>query len=125
MAPPPGDIELGGGGFWDWRNAPSRGHDERWKKRRNQLETLDRLLSGIVEQVPPEAVEAVPVKAAVEALQQAAAELISPDYDYTALAAEVGRAEEALFAAERALQRYLNRVAEEDEDDDDIFLLSS
>lgn len=116
---PSGDIALGGGGFWkvdhDRRSA-------RWKKRKEQLDRIAALLAGVSEQIPDDAPEAQPVKAARIAVDRAERALLAdvpaPTVDWTALAADIRRAERALAKAERAFDAYVLRLADEDEDDD-------
>lgn len=120
---PPQDVAFGGGGgFWDWRHAPDNTRDRRWKKRKADLAKIDKLLSGIVDQIPDDAPEILPVRRAQRVVEQAAAELAAPVFDNAALTADINRASAALTAAQAALDRYLSQV--EDDDDDDFLMLS-
>lgn len=122
--PPTEDITLGGGTYQNW----SRQEDKRWKKKRRQLEKIERLLLGIVEEIPSDVPEAAPVRQAEEVLAQAKDQLnedAAPVFDWRTLSADVAQAERALAQARVALAHYQARkIAEaEDQDDEDFLLL--
>ena len=118
------DVALGGGGFWKFDHE-RRG--ARWKKRREQIDRIAALLAGIAEQVPDDAPEAQPIKAARAAIDKAEhallADLPEPAIDWRAIAIDMRRAQQALARSEKALDAYLMRLAD-DEDDDDLLMMS-
>ena len=66
----------GSGYYAKWReDADKRAAraDRTWKKRRASLDKLDRLLSGIIEELPDDVPEAVLIKRAIAAVEKAAA----------------------------------------------------
>ena len=117
------DEGIGGGGFWDWKPSHKRG--ERWKKRRAQLDRIDRLLAGIDDQVPDDVSEAQPIKtakAAVAKVERVLAEPPGPSFDWQAVAQAFKELQSALKSAEKALVAY--QIKLEDDDDDDLLMMS-
>lgn len=120
------DAGLGGGGFWDWPKGRSDRRGERWKKRREQLDRIERSLAGIAEDIPSDIAEAQPLataKAAVAKAERVLSEPPGPSFDWPAVTQAFRDTQTALKAAERALAAYQVKLADED-DDDDLFLMS-
>ena len=120
------DIAIGAGSIW---RDEDENRDKRWKRRRQQLEKISRLVDGISEEIPADVPEAQVVREAEEAVEEAAdklAEDTPPEFfDYAGLARLAQRAETAVREAEDALARYEARKRRELEeaDDEDVLLL--
>ena len=128
-AAPPEDVALlSGGSYQGLRKRfadEDRDRNNRWRKRRKQLETISNLIDGITEEIPADVPEAQVARAAVKAIEKAADKLAEdvplPAFDWRGLARDVAAAQAALAQAERAFAAYQARV--EDEDDEDALLL--
>ena len=128
-AAPPEDVALlSGGSYQGLRKRfadEDRDRNNRWRKRRKQLETISNLIDGITEEIPADVPEAQVARAAVEAIEKAADKLAEdvplPAFDWSGLARDVAAAQAALAQAERAYVAYQARI--EDEDDEDALLL--
>ena len=118
------DIPLGGSSYpYHWRKFLDQSQGTpRWQRERERLEELDERIEEVAEAVEASNIDPETIKQAARAVAVAASVLAKPiaDLDYAGLSAEIKRAEMALAKVEAALAAY-----QEDEDDDDIFLLSS
>lgn len=131
QTPTPDDIfPIGAGSIWRRRlSEEDETRDKRWKRRRQQLETISRLVDGIEDKVPDDVPEAAVVREAAQAVEEAAdklAEDVPPQaFDYAGLARLAARAEASVRQAEDALARYEARKRREieDADDEDVLLL--
>lgn len=128
----PSDIPLsiGAGSLWRKRVAEDdQIRDKRWRKRRQQIEKISRLVDGISEELPSDVPEATIIREAEAAVEKAADKLVEDAppqfFDYRGLAAAVAQAQRAMRDAETALQRYEARKRQEliDQDDEDVLLL--
>jgi predicted GIY-YIG superfamily endonuclease len=122
------DYPIGAGSIWHKRFAEANEHrDKKWRKRRQELEKISRLVDGVAEKVPSDVPEAAVVREAETAVEKAADKLADPPEftDYAGLAAAVRGAKEALKQAEDAFKRYEARRREAliEADDEDVLLL--
>lgn len=121
---PAEDVTLGGGTYQGLReriHGRDKQEDERWQKRRKQLEKISRLIDGISEELPSDVPEAQVARQAAAAVEKAAGKLAEdvpvPFIDWAGLAAAIRETEMALMQAEQALAAYRFRVEEEDDED--------
>lgn len=119
-------FQIGAGSIW--RQADEN-RDKRWKRRREQLEKISRLVDGIEAAIPSDVPEAQVIRDASQAIEKAADKLAedvpSRAYDYAGLARLAAQAEAAVRQAEDALARYEARRRREldEQDDEDVLLL--
>lgn len=128
-APEQEDIVLLGGGTYQGLKQrladQDKDRNQRWRKRRKQLETISNLVDGIKQEIPSDLPEAEVARLAEKAVEKAADTLAQdvplPAFDWSGLARDVAAAQAALKQAETAYAAYQARVAEDD--DEDVLLL--
>lgn len=128
----PEDIAITPGSYWNYRKRieeDEQERDERWRRQRERIEKVSRLIDGVTDKLPDDVPEAQVAKRAEAAVEKAAEKLVEdvppPAFDYAGLAQRVKAAEHAVRQAEQALQRYEARKRREmeEQDDEDVLLL--
>jgi hypothetical protein len=126
-APPADVFAFGSGAVLKRRKELARDdqeRDARWRKRREQVERIGRLVDGITADLPADTPEVIEAEAAIEV---AAEKLAAPPpvFDHAALAASIKKAQAALAQAKLALARHEARKRREmeEQDDEDVLLL--
>jgi hypothetical protein len=147
---PPAFNPGAGGGWGFWKGASTeKDQDDAWKKRRKKLKELEDIIRRAAGEIPDDAPEKQPVKAAAVTVEKAAAVKQHPLFRRAAppppiapLLAAAHRAEQALLAYKTrkfelvleqraaALEKYKSErlaqlIAEAEEDDEDVLLLLS
>lgn len=125
---PAEDVTLGGGTYKGLKKRfadQDKDRSNRWRKRREQLETISNLIDGIREEIPSDVPEAQVARQAAATVEKAADKLAEdvplPAFDWDGLARDVAAAQAALIAAQHAYAAYQARI--EEDDDEDILML--